>query len=274
MDDTATVARREYQALDPLSVRIQTHRRYSERDHDIEAAVDRAVGLPASAALLDIGPGTGTYLRRLAERGHRGRLVGLDISAAVLAGLGTVPGVRAVLGDAAALPLRDGCFDVVTARHMLYHVADPLAAIRHARRVLHSGGTFAAVVNVEDNLPVTRELIRGVLAAHGLDARAHAHRVHGGNLPAMVREVFGEVRVHRQDNALVFPSAEPVVAYALSCLTLYGVRPEHYARAAVESDLAVGARALFAQRTPGGRDQTGQPVLRDPKGYVIVTARA
>src|SRR5690348_16893802 len=120
MDDTATVARREYQALDPLSIRIQTHRRYSERDHDIEAEVDRVAGLAASAALLDIGPGTATYLRRFAEGGHAARLVGVDISAAALAGLAALPGIGAVLGDAQALPFQDGCFDVVTARHMLY----------------------------------------------------------------------------------------------------------------------------------------------------------
>src|SRR5262249_12071731 len=103
MDDTATTARREYQALEPLGIRIATHRRYSAHDHDIEAEVDRVLGLSATAALLDIGPGTGTYLRRLAEGGHTGRLVGLDISAAVLAGLGARPGIGAVQGDARML---------------------------------------------------------------------------------------------------------------------------------------------------------------------------
>jgi SAM-dependent methyltransferase len=262
--DATTTARHEYQALDPLNVRIQTHRRYSEHDHDIEAEVNRVVSAPASAALLDIGPGTGTYLRRLAEGGHTGRLLGLDISSAALAGLSATPGVGAVLGDARALPFRAGCVDVVTARHMLYHVDDPLAALAEMRRVLHSGGTFAGVVNLEDNLPVTRRLIGDVLTAHGLDAGSFAHGVHAGNLPGMVREVFGHAEIHRHDNALVFPSAEPVVAYLRSCLGLYGLPPEHPARAGVAASLAARARELFAE----------QQVLRDPKGYVIVTAAA
>src|SRR5262249_14646190 len=155
-------------------------------------------------------------------------------------------------------PFRDGCLDVVTARHMLYHVSDPAAAIAEARRVLHSGGTFAAVVNVEHNMPVMRRLMRGVLTAHGLDARSHAHGVHGGNLAGMVREVFCHVEIHQHDNALVFPSAEPVVAYLRSCLTLYGVPPEHPERAGIEASIAARTRELFAS----------QQVLRDPKGYV------
>jgi len=46
---------------------------------------------------------------------------------ATLAG---VPGVTAHLADAQALPFPEASFDAVTARHMLYHVPDPVLAIR------------------------------------------------------------------------------------------------------------------------------------------------
>ena len=49
--------------------------------------------------------------------------------------------------DVAALPLRDGSFDVVLAAHMLYHVPDRRAAVSELRRVLVPAGVCIAVTN-------------------------------------------------------------------------------------------------------------------------------
>lgn len=253
----------EYRCLDPLQVRIDTHRRFSAVPDDIESAVDRAVGSSPGASLLDVGCGTGAFLRRVAAAGHTGLLAGVDTSPAAVAALRGVRGVRPVRAGATALPFRAGSFDAVTARHMLYHVPDPVAAITQARRVLRPGGVYVAVVNVEGATPMLLGLAADAVAAHGMDPSAFRAPVHSGNLPAMVEQVFGHVRVERHDGALVFDAPEPVVAYAVSCLTLFGVGADHPLRQAVEHTVAVRARALFA----------GTATRRDPKGYVVVTAR-
>jgi len=50
--------------------------------------------------------------------------------------------VRYAAGDVAALPFRDGAFDVVTCRIAAHHFAEPAAAVREVRRVLRQAGTF------------------------------------------------------------------------------------------------------------------------------------
>jgi SAM-dependent methyltransferase len=260
----AEIAAIEYASLDPLRTRIEVHRRYSEYADDVESNVDEAVGPDLAGSVLDIGCGTGTFLRRLAAAPQRNAgavLVGLDYSAAAvaaLAGSGSV-GVRA---DAQLLPFGAASFDAVTARHMLYHVPRPDRAIREARRVLRPGGVFAAVVNLERATPALLGLVAESVAAHGFAPIDVFHSVHAGNIGGLVGDVFAEVRVRRYDNALVFDSPEPVVAYAVSCLNGFGVPPDDPRRPAVVATVAERARALFAGGGP----------LRDPKGYVVVTA--
>jgi ubiquinone/menaquinone biosynthesis C-methylase UbiE len=103
------------------------------------------IGGPGES-LLDVGCGTGSFLARLRTSGHHGPLTGLDSSPAAARACAAVPGVRAVTGDAVRLPFPDGAFDVVTARHMLYHVSDVRAALAEARRVLRVGGRFVALL--------------------------------------------------------------------------------------------------------------------------------
>ena len=283
----STAVDRAYRDLSPLDVRIQTHRRYSEFEHDVEADVLRAAAVTAADRLLDVGPGTGTFLARLSAAGHTAPLAALDFSAESAATCARIPGVHAARGDARALPFADAAFDVVTARHMLYHLDEPptrlppppveetlrvpgaLAAVAEALRVLRPGGRFAAVVNREAPYPHLMAVLHEVLAAHGITPPPSPdENVHGGNLPDLVAHSFDAagMTILRRDNALLFTEPGPVVAYLASILTLQGVPEEPRLRQAIIADLDETARARF-RTLPGG-------IWREPKGYVIVTATA
>src|SRR3954470_11173820 len=90
------------------------------------------------AALLDVGCGGGLLAPHLPS-GYRH--VGVDVSATALA-IASAYGVEGVLADAAALPFRDGFFDVVVAGEVLEHVPDLDAVVAEATRVLKPGGLF------------------------------------------------------------------------------------------------------------------------------------
>lgn len=119
----------------------------------------------STLSILDVGCGNGAYERALVKRGHGGLRVALDLSAGMLPLVNDAAPVQA---DVQTLPFSRGCFDLVLAPHMLYHVPDIEAAAREVRRVLHPDGAFVASTNSISNL---RELRALVEAAVGTDWR-------------------------------------------------------------------------------------------------------
>jgi SAM-dependent methyltransferase len=109
---------------------------------DIEGWVLDLAGLAPGMKILDAGCGNGLYLRAMARR--QVRAAGCDLSMGMLRSA-ACPALFSA--DVAALPVRDGVFDVVLAVHMLYHVPDRETAVRELRRVLVPGGACVAVTN-------------------------------------------------------------------------------------------------------------------------------
>ena len=103
------------------------------------------IPLPAGAALLDIGTGTGIVPRALGARLDRfSRLIGCDRSQGMLSEARTrIPQSRVVAADARQLPFADAVFDVVTASFVLSHLPDHRPGLMEAHRVLKPSGTFA-----------------------------------------------------------------------------------------------------------------------------------
>lgn len=92
------------------------------------------------ARLLDLGSGTGTIARGLAQRGCRA--IALDISAALLAqARASDPQPASLVAAAEHIPLAASSCDIVTAGQCWHWFAGPRAA-REASRVLIPGGTL------------------------------------------------------------------------------------------------------------------------------------
>lgn len=135
----------------------QAYDAYPRIEEEFEAALDEsldpcgpdqlfdlvaAMGLPAGAAVVDVGCGEGDHANRLA------RDFGFSVT-----GVDPVPRhlevARAATGDASVsfmsgtaerIPLADAVFDLVWCRDVLVHVADLRRAYREFRRVLKPGG--------------------------------------------------------------------------------------------------------------------------------------
>lgn len=105
----------------------------------------RRVGLTAGQLVLDLGCGSGAFLRAAADRGAQ--VFGLDASAALLEiARERVPEADLRVGDMQFLPYEDGLFDLVTGFNSFFFAADMVAALREAARVAKAGATVVIQV--------------------------------------------------------------------------------------------------------------------------------
>lgn len=95
--------------------------------------------LGAGGKVLDVGGGTGKLAGLLAEVVPCEVTV-LDSSAAMLRHAEAVPGVAALLGDAAAMPFDDDAFDALIALDALHHMPRQPDVAAQMARVLRPGG--------------------------------------------------------------------------------------------------------------------------------------
>ena len=131
-----------------------------------ERIVQRA-GVVADEDVLDVACGTGSAAIRAAQSGAH--VVGLDLMPALFdarrrEAVQARPGVRWVIGDAAALPFSDGSFDVVLSVFGAALAACQFATARELARVLRRGGRLRC------SLDRSRRPWGAAVAAGGPDA--------------------------------------------------------------------------------------------------------
>jgi SAM-dependent methyltransferase len=104
-----------------------------------------AVGVREGTRLLDLGCGAGLALRLAADRGAD--VTGLDAAPGLLEyARRRVPSAQLLEGEIQTLPFADAAFDAVTGFNSFQYAADPVAALREAKRVTAPGGRILALV--------------------------------------------------------------------------------------------------------------------------------
>ena len=117
---------------------------FEERRQVLRYLLERFVP-KKSAAILDVGCGTGHHLLFLRRLGY-GQAVGVDIAPLAIAFCARQGLANVRQADAAHLPYGDGQLEVLLVFDVLEHLADDAAAMREFGRVLKPGGVAMVTV--------------------------------------------------------------------------------------------------------------------------------
>jgi SAM-dependent methyltransferase len=120
-------------------------------------------------------------------------------------------------GNAMQLPFADSSFDVVTARHMLYHVPDMNKAILESKRVLKPGGRFMAVTNDDGYMlefwEAVFEAVQDDKNFNSMTDEVLSPKFFAAHLEQQIQNVFHTTTFTRLEGSLEFPGARPVLEY-------------------------------------------------------------
>ncbi|MEL9989862.1 MAG: class I SAM-dependent methyltransferase [Thermoproteus sp.] len=119
---------------------------YSITAREVEKAA------PRGARILEVGPGVGKLASLLEGRGYR--VVGVDVSPAMLRRAKRRTSADLVAGASWALPVRDGAFDGAVALFTLHHWGPHEGSTRSVADALRPGAKFVVVEADRKRAPV------------------------------------------------------------------------------------------------------------------------
>ncbi|MCK4861247.1 MAG: class I SAM-dependent methyltransferase [Rhodobacteraceae bacterium] len=210
----------QYSNSTNLKSRANLHARYANKNWFDWVA--RQIDMPDGNDVLDVGCGGGWFWASAAKHYPDNLKITLvDTSEGMvteafgnLTRNGQYSQVVGKTADIINLPFDDGSFDTAIAMHMLYHVADPVAAIAEVKRVLRPGGLIALTTNSDDNL---RELFELGAETFGGGADDPAARAFSSfTAQELLKSGFEDVRVHQFEDEYAISDVEDVFLYLTS----------------------------------------------------------
>ncbi|MBV9025113.1 MAG: class I SAM-dependent methyltransferase [Streptomycetaceae bacterium] len=190
--------------------------RWQQPRYDLPGLVVDRLG-DVRGTVVDVGCGNGKFIRRLNQDRPDLRVLGLDVSPGILAGVPRPVGVA----DAERLPLRSGSVDAVLALHMLYHAADIPQAIHELSRVVTGRGVLIASTNSEYDKAELDDLWQraagDVLGRERGPARISlSARFSLEKAPALLGEAFSTLETIKLPGTITVRTPEPVIAHMQS----------------------------------------------------------
>jgi ubiquinone/menaquinone biosynthesis C-methylase UbiE len=189
--------------------------------------------LTSNSTILELGCGPGSLWKRNVDRIPAGAQVILsDFSNGMLHDAIRNLGVNSSrFGfcqlDAAMLPFRASCFDIVAANMMFYHVEDRPAALRDIRRVLRPGGSFYATTTSREHMSELNATAWRILQVPRRVPSADRFGLDNGYY--LLRSFFSEVEVKRYENSLRVTEVQPLIDYFRSMAPFISPTPERWA---------------------------------------------
>lgn len=197
------------------------------------------LGLSPGKTAVDLGAGTGKFTPNLLTTGAR--VMAVEPVAAMRAKLSArLPGVEALDGTAAAMPLGDASVDAVVCAQS-FHWFATREALAEIRRVLKPGGTLGLIWNVRDESVDWVAALQAIMAPYEGGVPRFRDRAWSALFPA---DGFGALEERRFPHGHGGDPERVIVDRTLSVSFIAALAPDERDR------LANRVRALIAA-TPG-----------------------
>ncbi len=118
--------------------------------------------------------------------------------------------------DIQNIPYPDNSFDVIIARHMLYHVPDLDKAFSEIKRVLKPKGTFYATTSGSDAMKQLGELVRNFDENIAYSPSKHILKFGLESGKILLEKYFDFVVMEELRGNISVSNIEPIVSYVLS----------------------------------------------------------
>jgi SAM-dependent methyltransferase len=214
---------RDVQYHDPgkLTARANLHVTYGTATTQWFPWLAGQITWPESSDVLEIGCGPGWLWAEVANELPTSLHMTLtdlsekmvEIAAKRVRRLSRFERVDSRVTDAQALPFDNESFDVVVANHVLYHVPEPLDAVREIARVLRRGGCLLAATSGPGNMRELREVSSEVFG-HDPGDPATPFGKHSGI--EKLNACFADVEWRTYEDRLRCTDVDDIVAYMTS----------------------------------------------------------
>jgi 2-polyprenyl-3-methyl-5-hydroxy-6-metoxy-1,4-benzoquinol methylase len=165
---------------------------------------DTVLNLKSGGAILDIGCGSGAFLRTL--QGQAWRLHGVELSEQEAERARTQAGAEIFVGDPLEAPFAAESFDIITCFHLLEHVYEPFQLLKQIRMWLKPNGFLYVILpNIDSweahffqsywyGLELPRHLFH--FSPASLERAMHAARLKTIRLHTLLEDSFSEHSIH------------------------------------------------------------------------------
>jgi ubiquinone/menaquinone biosynthesis C-methylase UbiE len=211
----------QYKDDNNLAARINLHK-YNTNKIDWNVWFFNKMDIPEKGRILELGCGNGVLWQRNINSIREGwDIILSDFSEGMLQSAKQnidIERIKYKIIDIQDIPYENESFDIIIARHMLYHVPDIDKALSEVKRLLKPKGRFYVSTNGREHMRELVRLVRDYDKDISFDPEKLAVRFGVENGAEILYKHFNNVTLEEFNGQIIVDEAEPIVSYVTSVI--------------------------------------------------------
>ncbi|GLC31773.1 class I SAM-dependent methyltransferase [Clostridium omnivorum] len=217
--DNHDFVKEQYKNDDNLNARINLHS-FNINKIDWNTWFFEKMNIPENSSILELGCGNGLLWKKNEQAIKETLNITLsDFSEGMLQSAKQNlknEKIKYQVIDIQDIPYENESFDIIIARHMLYHVPDIDKALSEVKRVLKRGGKFYVSTNGKEHMQELERLVKDYDKNIEYDLQKFPNKFGIENGEKFLKKYFSKVLLEEFNGQIVVDKLEPVVSYIMS----------------------------------------------------------